>query len=69
MSYHQKKAFWIVFIAFCCVATLTIYLQGAFIYIDLGGSIIISCLYLIVAIFIRKYIKSNPQEIEQWFQK
>jgi len=69
MSYHQKKAFWIIFIAFCCGATLSIYPQGAFDNIGLGGSIIITSLYLVVAIFIRKYIKSNSKEIEKWFQK
>ena len=69
MSHNQKKAFWIVFISFCFAGTTSLYRQSAFDNIGLGGSMIIVGLYLIVAIFIRKYIKSNPKDIEKWFVK
>ena len=69
MSHNQKKAFWIVFITFFFAATASIYPQGAFDNIGLGGSIIMTGMYLTVAIFIRKYIKSNPKDIDKWFHK
>lgn len=54
---------------FCVGATASIYPQGAFDNITLAGSIIITGFYLIVALFIRKYVKSNPKDIDKWFQK
>ena len=69
MSYNQKKAFWVIFIMFCFGATASIYPQGAFDHIGIGGSIIMTAFYLIVAIFIKKYVKSNAKNIEKWFQK
>ncbi|MGR3972823.1 hypothetical protein [Shewanella sp. 1180_01] len=69
MSHNQKVAFWSMFIMFCVGATASIYPQGAFDNITLAGSIIITGFYLIVALFIRKYVKSNPKDIDKWFQK
>jgi uncharacterized membrane protein YoaK (UPF0700 family) len=69
MSHNQKVAFWSIFIIFCVGATASIYPQGAFDNITLVGSIIMTSFYLIVAVFIRKYIKSNPKDIDKWFQK
>ena len=54
---------------FCVGATASIYPQGAFDNITLGGSIIMVSFYFIVAIFIRKFVKSNPKDIDKWFQK
>jgi len=69
MSHNQKVAFWSIFIMFCVGATASIYPQGAFDNITLGGSIIMVSFYFIVAIFIRKFVKSNPKDIDKWFQK
>jgi uncharacterized membrane protein YoaK (UPF0700 family) len=69
MSHNQKVAFWSIFIMFCVGATASIYPQGAFDDITLGGSIIMVSFYLIVAMFIRKFVKSNPKDIDKWFQK
>lgn len=46
---------------FCVGATASIYPQGDFDNITLVGSIIMVGFYLIVAVFIRKYVKSNPK--------
>lgn len=59
MSHHQKKIFWSIFIVFCITGTINIYPQGAFEQMSFGGAIILATLYLIVAFFIRLYVKSN----------
>ena len=69
MSKNQKTAFWSIFIAFCIVATATIYSQGAFENLQFGGALILTILYLVCGFFIHLYIKKNPTEVEKWFQK
>lgn len=68
MSKNQKIAFASMFVSFCIVGTMSLFSQGAFENISLGGAAIITFLYLIVAIFIYRYIKTNPGKIERWFQ-
>jgi hypothetical protein len=65
MTYNQKKAFWIIFIMFCIGFTVCIYPQGAFDNITLGGSAILTVLYLIIAFFIHLYVKSNPKTFNE----
>jgi len=64
MSDNQNKAFWIIFIIFCVLATAGIYPQGAFENITLGGSAIMTLFYLLVAFLIRLYVKSNPESFD-----
>lgn len=68
MNHNQKVAFWGIFIMFCVGATASIYPQGAFDNITLIGSTILAGFYLIVAVVIRLYVKSNPKDIDKWFQ-
>ncbi|WP_286272466.1 hypothetical protein [Thalassotalea hakodatensis] len=64
MSDKQNKAFWIIFIMFSVLATVGIYSQGAFDSITLGGSVIMTIFYLLVAFLIRLYVKSNPETFD-----
>ena len=68
MSKNQKIAFASMFVSFCVVGTMSLSSQGAFENINLGGAGIMTSLYLIVGIFIYRYIKTNPGKIEKWFQ-
>ena len=68
MTKHQNKAFASMFVSFCAVATMSVYRQGAFENINLGGAGIMTSLYLIVGYFIYRYIKTNPGKIEKWFR-
>lgn len=69
MNKNQKIAFWSTFIGFCITGTISIYFQGAFENLSFGGSLILTILYFAVGFFIHKYIKSNPEEVEKWFEK
>ena len=68
MTKNQKKAFASMFVSFCIVGTMSLFSQGAFENIGLGGAAIITFLYLIVGYFIYRYIKTNPGKIEKWFR-
>ena len=67
MSKNQKIAFASMFVSFCIVGTMSLFSQGAFENIGLGGAAIITFLYLIVAIFIYRYIKTNPEKSKDGF--
>ena len=54
-----------MFIGFCVAATATIYPQGAFDNLSLGGALILTASYLGVALLIRRYVKSNPNSFEK----
>ena len=69
MNPNQKIAIWSIFIGFSITGTISIYVQGAFENLSFGGSLILTSLYFAVAFFIHKYIKSNPEEVEKWFEK
>ncbi len=69
MSSNQNKLFWYIFISFCICATIAIYPQGAFDNISLASAAILFGFYLLVALFIYIYIKSNPEQIDKWFEK
>jgi len=68
MNKNQRVAFWSIFIGFCVAATAAIYPQGAFENLSVGGALILTTCYLVVAVLIRWYVKSNPSTIEKWFQ-
>ncbi|UZE97210.1 hypothetical protein [Alkalimarinus alittae] len=69
MNKNQRIAFWSTFIGFCITGTISIYFQGAFDDLSFVGSLILTGFYLAVGFFIHKYIKSNPDEVEKWFEK
>ena len=68
MNSNQAKVFWAMFLTFCITATISIYPQGAFLNIDVGSAGILVCGYLIVGFFMRKYVMTNPEKIDKWFQ-
>lgn len=68
MSKNQKRAFWSMFIVFCVLATALIYPQGVFENLSIGGALILTVSYMIVALFIRGFVKSNPDAIDKWFE-
>ena len=68
MNKNQNKAFWILYIGFLVVGTISIYFQGAFDGIGVVGVLILLTTYLIVAYAIHKFIEKNPETIEKWFQ-
>jgi len=69
MNRNQKIAFWSMSIGFCFTATGITYQQGAFENIEsIGGAGIFVVSYLVVAFFIRRYVLSNPEKIDEWFQ-
>jgi len=70
MNKNQKKAFWMMFLGFCITGTAAIYPQGAFNFTgSIVGALILAAFYLIVAIFIYFYVKSNAEKIDEWFNK
>ena len=68
MNENQKKAFWVLYIGFLVVATISIYFQGVFDGISIIGTLIILVAYLMAAYAIHRYVEKNPVAIEKWFQ-
>ncbi len=64
MNKNQKIAFWAMYISFCVVGTMVIDAQGAFNNIDTIGVCILVAVYLVIAFFIRLFIKSNAIKFE-----
>jgi len=68
MNESQNKAFWILYIGFVVIGTVSIYFQGAFTNISKTGVLILLVSYLAVAYAIHKFVEKNPKEVEKWFQ-
>lgn len=68
MNKNQRVAFWAIYIAFCIVATLTIFLQEALTHLTIVGGLILTFSFIVVAFLIHRFVKSNPKEIEKWFK-
>lgn len=70
MSKNQKIAFWSMFLVFAGMAIEGFYDDGTLASIQMSGGVaILVASILIVAFFIRKYVISNPDEIDSWFKK
>ena len=54
-----------MFVWFCAVGTMSLSSAGAFENIGPGGAGIFTFLYLIVGVFIYRYIKTNPEKTEK----
>ncbi|BFM09406.1 hypothetical protein [Halioxenophilus aromaticivorans] len=68
MSDHQKKAFWAILTGFFIAATVMLYKQQVFNSLQLGGILILGACYLVCGVFIYRFVKTNPGEIESWFK-
>ena len=68
MNRNQKRAFAVIYLPFCFVVARTLYSDGAFRNLDFIIIGVVACLYLIAGFFIRKYVITNPEQVDKWFR-
>ena len=70
MNMRKNKLFWSLFILFCIVETFILdsFDLIDFSKMDTGAKIILMITYAIMGLFMRLWIKRNPEEIEKLFK-
>lgn len=68
MNRNQKRVLAAIYITFCIVVTRGLYSEGAFRNLNFIITGFVACLYLIAGFFIRKYVITNPEQVDKWFR-